>query len=199
MSSELSKGQRTREVIIDAAKDLFVEQGYHGTSMRQVAERAGIALGGIYNHFAGKEEIFEAVFEAYHPYHLVLPALNEAKGESMEELVRDAFSILVQGFNLRSEFLNLMFIEIVEFESKHFPSIFEKLFPEGMKFAQRVFYSQGELRSIPIPIMIRVFIGLFFSYIMTEIMIEQIDYPDIQMDAEKHFVDIFLHGILASE
>ena len=68
MSSEnLSKGERTRQDILSAAHTLFLEQGYHGTSMRQIAYRAGIALGGIYNHFAGKEGIFTAVFEANHP------------------------------------------------------------------------------------------------------------------------------------
>lgn len=54
----ISKGELTRESILEGAYQLFLRQGYHGTSMRQIAEEAGIALGGIYNHFSGKEEIF---------------------------------------------------------------------------------------------------------------------------------------------
>jgi hypothetical protein len=45
-----------------------MEQGYHATSMRQIAERADLALGGIYNHFASKEDIFEAIIMDKHPY-----------------------------------------------------------------------------------------------------------------------------------
>ena len=50
-----SRGERTRAEIIQAAHDLFIQQGYHGTSMRQIAGQAGIALGGLYNHFESKE------------------------------------------------------------------------------------------------------------------------------------------------
>ena len=67
------RGEQTRQAIIQAAHDLFLQQGYHGTSMRQIARNAEIALGGLYNHFASKEEVFEAVFLEYHPYHEVIP------------------------------------------------------------------------------------------------------------------------------
>ena len=56
-----TKGETTRLAIEDAAVNLFMEHGYHATSMRQIAERAGLALGGIYNHFSSKEEIFEGI------------------------------------------------------------------------------------------------------------------------------------------
>ena len=49
-----TKGETTRLAIEDAAVNLFMEHGYHATSMRQIAERAGLALGGIYNHFSSK-------------------------------------------------------------------------------------------------------------------------------------------------
>ena len=58
----LRKGEATQARILDAAYSLFMEQGYHGTSMRQIVERAGVTTGGVYNHFASKEEIWVAVF-----------------------------------------------------------------------------------------------------------------------------------------
>ena len=51
--NDATKGERTRTAIIDAAFDLFVRKGYHATSMRQIADEAGLAPGGLYNHFAG--------------------------------------------------------------------------------------------------------------------------------------------------
>jgi AcrR family transcriptional regulator len=47
MSDRATKGERTRRQVIQAAQRLFVERGYHGTSMRQIAQEAGLALGGI--------------------------------------------------------------------------------------------------------------------------------------------------------
>ena len=68
------KGEVTRLAIEDAAISLFLEQGYHATSMRQIADQAGLALGGIYNHFASKDEIFQGIIIDKHPYKKILPA-----------------------------------------------------------------------------------------------------------------------------
>jgi len=83
-----------REEIIASAYQLFLERGYHGASMRQIVQRAGIALGGIYNHFASKEAIFIAVMiedascTQLHPLMAVAPALQVAQGQTIEELFR---------------------------------------------------------------------------------------------------------------
>ena len=50
-TAQMLKGEHTRGSIINAAHSLFANQGYAATSMRQIAEEAGLALGGIYNHF----------------------------------------------------------------------------------------------------------------------------------------------------
>ncbi|MBF8283944.1 MAG: hypothetical protein HW378_2859, partial [Anaerolineales bacterium] len=68
-----SRGEVTRTKLLEVAHGLFLENGFHGTSMRDIADAAGIAVGGIYNHFSDKEAIFAAVLDAYHPYHVILP------------------------------------------------------------------------------------------------------------------------------
>src|SRR5512140_1458363 len=47
-----------RERIIDEATRLFVSLGYHGISMREIAEASGVSKAGIYYHFRDKEELF---------------------------------------------------------------------------------------------------------------------------------------------
>jgi AcrR family transcriptional regulator len=59
--TRLTKGERTAQRIMDAAECLFAMQGYEGTSLRQIAERAQIREPGVYNHFAGKQALYEAV------------------------------------------------------------------------------------------------------------------------------------------
>ena len=76
METKVSKGQQTRDRLIEAALQQFTATGYHGASMRQIAEAAGVAVGGIYNHFASKEEMLKAVVLAYHPLNLIAPRLE---------------------------------------------------------------------------------------------------------------------------
>jgi AcrR family transcriptional regulator len=52
----------TREKILNESLELFAENGYHGTSMREIAKAVGIKGSSIYNHFSGKEEIFSELF-----------------------------------------------------------------------------------------------------------------------------------------
>ncbi|MFK7975806.1 MAG: TetR/AcrR family transcriptional regulator, partial [Halioglobus sp.] len=50
------------------SEDLFARHGYDGTSLRQIADGAGIKEPGLYNHFAGKQALYEAVlFRALNP------------------------------------------------------------------------------------------------------------------------------------
>jgi AcrR family transcriptional regulator len=53
----------TAERILDAAEDLFAENGYSATSLGDVADRVGIRPPSLYNHFRNKEALYEAVLE----------------------------------------------------------------------------------------------------------------------------------------
>jgi AcrR family transcriptional regulator len=56
--------QDVRQAILDAAAALFLEQGYQGFSLRQVAERIGYSATTIYNHFDHKDDLLFTVAEA---------------------------------------------------------------------------------------------------------------------------------------
>jgi AcrR family transcriptional regulator len=197
MSASTTKGELTRTTIIEAAHELFITQGYNATSMRQIAQQAGIALGGIYNHFSSKDEIFQAVFIENHPFFEMLPTIEAAQGDTVEAFVRDAANKMVAIICDRPDFLNLMFIELVEFKSAHVRDLFAITFPRGLKIAQRLTTVEGTLRNIPIPILLRSFISLFFSYYLADVILGEIAPPEFSEDAMDYYVDIFLHGILA--
>jgi AcrR family transcriptional regulator len=194
-----TKGDRTRAEIVDVAHQLFIEQGYHGTSMRQIAAKAGIALGGIYNHFAGKEELFEAVIMAYHPYHQLLPALESAGGETVDEILWNIAEEVRPVIQARKDLFNLLLIEIVEFEGRHVPKLFEIIFPELMRFAQKLQSSDSRLRDIPMPNLLRIFIGSMFGFLITEQLLGPQLPPEFSQRAFDDFMEVYLHGILAPE
>lgn len=60
---EASKGERTRQRIIERAAPIFNQQGFAGASMQEVMEAAGLEKGGVYRHFASKEELAAEAFK----------------------------------------------------------------------------------------------------------------------------------------
>ncbi len=52
-----------RNAILEAAEEIFATQGFHAARIQDVARRARIAVGTVYNHFEGKEELLAALME----------------------------------------------------------------------------------------------------------------------------------------
>ena len=196
-SALFSKGERTRSAIINAAHQLIVDQGYAATSMRQIAERSGLALGGIYNHFSNKEAIFVAVILEKHPFRQVLPLLKAAPGDTVEEFVKNAAGSMVEELGRRPDFVKLLFVELVEFEGKNIPKIFNSVYPEVLPLVKRFSDRKGELRNIPPLVLFRAFLGLFFSYYITEFLLANTPVVMLQKNSLDSFVEIFLHGVIA--
>jgi AcrR family transcriptional regulator len=192
-----TKGEVTRQAIEEAAFELFMEQGYHATSMRQIKEKAGIALGGIYNHFSNKEEIFTAILMDKHPYKQILPLILAAEGDTAEELIRNAARALVTELGSRPELLKLIFIELVEFNGKHVSSIITEIAPKLIPMFEKMVRVRKSLRKFPPPILMRSFLGMFFSFYITELFIKgSIVGKLMPKNSFDLFVDIYLHGVI---
>ena len=63
-SERARRAELTRQALIDAARELFAERGFHAVGVRDVTARAGVSRGALSHHFADKEALFLAVFEA---------------------------------------------------------------------------------------------------------------------------------------
>src|SRR5689334_6689237 len=59
------RSERSRTQILDAALKLFSHRGYGATSVRDIAEAAGLSKGNVYHHFPDKESIFRALLDQY--------------------------------------------------------------------------------------------------------------------------------------
>jgi AcrR family transcriptional regulator len=64
------RAQQTRAAIIDAALDLFRSHGYEATTMRAIAQRAGVSTGNAYYYFSSKEELIQEFYARSHAEHL---------------------------------------------------------------------------------------------------------------------------------
>jgi AcrR family transcriptional regulator len=59
------KQVQTKSRLIDAATSVFARRGFRAATVEEIAEHAGYSHGAVYSNFAGKEELFLAVFERY--------------------------------------------------------------------------------------------------------------------------------------
>jgi len=96
--------------IIEAAKKEFLEYGFIDASMRRIASEAGIQVGGLYKHFANKEDMFVSLVE---------PTVNEMMILYREEEKRELAAL--ESANCPDEWLNYKETErIMDFIYDHF-------------------------------------------------------------------------------
>jgi AcrR family transcriptional regulator len=187
---------RSRQQIISAAHRLFLTQGFHGTTMRQIAAESGMALGSLYNHFKDKDDLFKAVFEAYNPYPLLLLALENSQGKDAEDLARVAARRLVTALKDRPDLIKLVFIDVVEFQGKHLNEAYPQVAPGMEKFAERLRRDPSVIRPLSSDGLLRAFFGLFYTFHMTEMLLGKPADPQAQSQALTELTEIYLRGIL---
>jgi AcrR family transcriptional regulator len=192
-----TKGEVTRLAIEDAAISLFLEQGYHATSMRQIADRAELALGGIYNHFSSKDEIFEAIIIDQHPYKKILPLIAAVEGETAQEFFSKAFRIVVTELGNQPEFINLMFVELVEFKGKHGSVMLREIAPRVLPVFEKLVKNMKDLRYKNPAVLMRSFFGAVIAYFTTEMILSNSVISHLlPKNSTDVYIDIFLNGIL---
>lgn len=121
--------ERRKGRIENAAKQLFIRQGFHATSMRNIAKRAGTSLGNVYNYYPTKEAILGSIIEKYQ--RVIDDRLRSMFDQIQDPLSPDdlrRFARLVKLMvNDHHDFWLLMYIDVLEFENRHFRKMFENL------------------------------------------------------------------------
>ena len=115
------RSERSRQQILDAALKLFSHRGYGATSVRDIAEEAGLSKGNVYHHFPDKETIFRALLDRYFqamstpefPFNRALA--NASFPDNLEDLGRAARDT-VRDYR---EYVALIYVDVVEFDGTH--------------------------------------------------------------------------------
>jgi len=134
-ASETPRSARKRKAILDAATDTFLEHGYHGTSMDEIAAAAGVSKQTVYKHFTDKRSLFAemvamVVDESRDPIEAELVALqpSEDLAGDLRRLARRQLDSILQPRLLALR-------RLVIGEAGRFPDL------------GRVFYERGFARS----------------------------------------------------
>ncbi|MBJ6763774.1 TetR/AcrR family transcriptional regulator [Myxococcaceae bacterium JPH2] len=84
--------EATSEAILKAAAEVFVDQGLHSARMESIAERAGVSVGTLYNHFADRAALLEALKTQRRQW------LFDRLDETLEPLTGQPFRVQVRAF-----------------------------------------------------------------------------------------------------
>lgn len=64
MATQAERREATRALLLDTSRKLFLERGSAGTTTRDILDAAGVSRGAMYHHFASRDELLAAVYEA---------------------------------------------------------------------------------------------------------------------------------------
>lgn len=95
-----AKREEIRGRILKAAGRLFLEKGYSKTTMRQIAQKAGLLTGSVYNVFPGKEEVFMEMIDT--AYGRALDQFETYVGQDGDLLEAIAFPIALELYSVNS-------------------------------------------------------------------------------------------------
>lgn len=111
-----------KRLVEDAAAELFKCKGFHGVGLREIADKAGVSLGNIYNHYASKDAIYESVIARLHARFI---AVDQPLAQY---LLRTRFPLDLEEFgqavghmvDANVDYLTLLYLDVVEFGGRHF-------------------------------------------------------------------------------
>jgi AcrR family transcriptional regulator len=85
----------TQRALLDAAREVFVEQGFADASIAEVVRRADSSVGSLYHHFGGKSELYIALWQEHQQAHE--EAASKAVAQAKRAGVTDAFELFSVG------------------------------------------------------------------------------------------------------
>jgi AcrR family transcriptional regulator len=108
-ATKTAKGEQTRALILNTALEMLHERGYEATTMRAIAEKAGVSLGNAYHYFGSKDLLIQAFYHRTHEDHLQasLPALG--KELSMKARLLAVMRLKIEILEPYHEFAGVLF------------------------------------------------------------------------------------------
>lgn len=197
------RSEKSRQQILDSALKLFSHKGYGATSVRDIAEDAGLSKGNVYHHFPDKETIFRALIDRYFetmsspdfPFNRALasgsfPENLEEIGQAIREVIRDY-----------REYVALIYVDVVEFDGTHVRKFYANM-AERFNAFMRATGMERELEAklaeglSPVSA-VMLATRIFYNYFTVEILFGVKDHFGKDTDAAvKEISRILRHGML---
>jgi len=140
---------KNKQRIERAALRLFTRQGFHGTTVREIAEGAGVSMGKLYLYYPTKEDIFidlvhrlDKKMEVLRQKELV-PLMQSPDPDSLRKLGMAVGRVVSENL----DYWRLMYVDVVEFRHKHFIHSYREIAGGLRNYARAMF----QKTQIPFP------------------------------------------------
>ena len=200
------KSERSRRMILDAALYLFSHHGYGATTMRDIAERAGVSTGAVYHHYSDKETLFRTLLDNYFALTASLDYPFTRASASSSLLFPDNIEQL--GYAARDsvrqyrQYFALTYVDVVEFGGTHIQKFYENI---AKNLGQNL-EARGQLEAIraklrpgvsPVSAMLLT-AWLYFNYFSTEILFGvEAPFGKSANEVVSEIADIIRNGVCA--
>lgn len=192
-----------RNQILKTATELFSRHGFRGTTVRRLAQRAGISEATIYQHFPSKEALYDAILEQRmeHSRHLLFPR-QAAAAKQDRELMRTLIENFLKQQATDDSFLRMLLFSALEghdlarkFVSGHMREFYSFL---SSYFSQRM--EDGALKPMDPQLAARLLMGLVVMVVLHREIFQDPIMTALDIDGlPAQVVDLFCHGILVAE
>jgi AcrR family transcriptional regulator len=187
--------------IMAAALKLFTKQGFHGTNIREIAEKVGVSTGAIYTYYPSKEAIFESLVQSYRAHkdnwlrQTCATLKSPLSKDDLKRLAAEVRSLLYGD----PEYLLLIYIDVVEFQNQHFaetfhdvPEQFRRLMGPALRKARQDDSWRGE---DPAFVLASVYLH-FFSYASIEKLYHGNRHLGVSdEEAAERFINLLCRGL----
>ena len=155
------------EQIITTAKNLFIQKGYYGLSMREISDALGVSKAALYYYFKDKEQLFLAILRLYlNDMDAVLVDIIQRPVARKEQIRLFIEYILTQPAEQRAT-IRLFMQEISHLspESRHeFDALYHDKFIGKLKSMLESGMLNGEFRQMPADVAVWALLGIMFPY-----------------------------------
>ena len=162
------KSQRSRKLVLDAALRLFSTGGFRATSVRDIAEAAGVSTGNLYHHFPDKEAIFRTLLDEYQEIAASeqFPLYRVLQSEGFPDNLEDIGFAARDSVKQYRRYMLLIFVDVIEFDGTHIREFYKSLATRFQQIVEEHPSVKGRVRpnvspSSAMQLVARTFISYF--------------------------------------
>jgi AcrR family transcriptional regulator len=196
---ERSERPDKRELILDAALNVFSRNGVFGTRIADIAAEAGVAYGLVYHYFRNKEEILNTIFDERWAQMTQRLEDAERSGKDTQERLRGAAHVLLSSYRDRPQVVELLLLEFTR-TSKFLEPVHLDRIGRAFAVVENILsrgQEAGEIRTdVPARILVLLFVGGVQMIIQTQVLGVFEAPDDFEARGAQVVADTFLEGIL---
>lgn len=182
--------------ILEGATHLFVTQGYHRISMREIAEAVGVSKAGLYYHFEDKEDLLLAILTAYlENMEQLLREIQQAGGSTRSQVNGMIRAIFAQAPEQRA-IIRLASQEMVQLSQEaraRFGLMYHEKFIAPIEAILQHGINRGELRALDVHLATWILLGMMYPFFYPAHE-RELGTPEAALDL---MIDVFFDGALA--